>query len=490
MKAVAHSNQFHNVASASGGAILAHRATRALMIVTVGFFAIAASVARATGLPDFESLVAEHGKAVVKISVSGTQPANAPSQQPDFNGQEMPEFFRRYFENMPQNPQQPPRQGVGFGSGFVLSDDGYIVTNAHVVDNASEITVSFPNRREYTAELIGADERTDIALLKIDAKDLPTVSLGDSSDLNVGQWVLAIGSPFGFEYTATQGIVSALSRSLPDGNYVPFIQTDVAVNPGNSGGPLFDIDGNVVGVNSQIYSRSGGYQGLSFAIPVNVVKNVTAQLQKKGFVSRGWLGVVIQNVDQSLAESFGMDRPRGALVSQVTPNSPASEAGVMTGDIILSFNDQDVARSSNLPPMVGSTIVGEPAKMTVLRAGDEISLDVVIAELAEDREVVPGRSKAPGTDERLGMSIAPLTDEQRASSGVDEGGVLITGVDPNGVAALAGIRSGDVLMSFNQTAVESAAQLRGLVADAPAGKPIAVLVNRDNSPLFTALTLK
>ena len=471
-------------------AALSDRASRALMFITVGIMAVVANVAAATGLPDFESLVEQHGKAVVKISVTGNRMTNGPSQQPDFNGQEMPEFFRRYFENMPQNPQQPPRGGVGFGSGFVLSSDGYIVTNAHVVDNAAEISVEFPNRRGYPAELVGADDRTDIALLKIDANDLPTVTLGDSSDLNVGQWVLAIGSPFGFEYTATQGIVSALSRSLPDGNYVPFIQTDVAVNPGNSGGPLFDTDGRVVGVNSQIYSRSGGYQGLSFAIPVNVVKNVTAQLQKKGFVSRGWLGVVIQNVDQNLAESFGMDRPRGALVSKVTPNSPASEAGVMTGDIILSFNGQNVARSSNLPPMVGSTVVGEPAQMTVLRNGDEVALDVVIAELAEDREVVPGRPSSPKADERLGMSIAPLTDEQRSESGIEEGGVLITGVDPNGVAALAGIRAGDVLMSFNQTPVESAAQLRQLVASAPAGKPLAALINRDNNPLFTALTLK
>ncbi len=490
MREMVVNSRSHQSVALRSGSTMADRASRAFLFVAVGLLAMVANIANATGLPDFESLVAQHGKAVVKISVTGNRLTNGPSQQPEFNGQEMPEFFRRYFENMPQNPQQAPRRGVGFGSGFVLSSDGYIVTNAHVVDNAAEISVEFPNRREYTAELIGADERTDIALLKIDANDLPTVTLGDSSDLNVGQWVLAIGSPFGFEYTATQGIVSALSRSLPDGNYVPFIQTDVAVNPGNSGGPLFDTDGRVVGVNSQIYSRSGGYQGLSFAIPVNVVKNVTAQLQKKGFVSRGWLGVVIQNVDQNLAESFGMDRPRGALVSKVTRNSPASEAGVITGDIILSFNGQDVARSSNLPPMVGGTVVGEPAQMTVLRGGKEIALDVVIAELAEDREVGPARTTAPRADERLGMSIAPLTDEQRSQTGVEAGGVLITGVDPNGVAALAGIQTGDVLMSFNQKPVESTAQLRELVAAAPAGKPIAALINRDSNPLFTALTLE
>jgi len=450
---------------------------------------VVSTSALAAGLPDFEALVKKHGPAVVKISVTGSTPASFGGNQPEFNEQEMPEFFRRFFENMPRG-QQPPNPGMGFGSGFVISDDGFIVTNAHVVDNASEIQVSFPDRREYTAKLIGADERTDIALLKIDASDLPTVTLGDSSKLNVGQWVLAIGSPFGFEYTATQGIVSALSRSLPDGNYVPFIQTDVAVNPGNSGGPLFDTDGNVIGVNSQIYSRSGGYMGLSFAIPANVVKSVTEQLKQKGFVSRGWLGVLIQNVDKSLAESFGMDRPRGALVSRVTDDSPAGAAGVRTGDIILSFNGQPISRSSDLPPIVGSTPIGTAAQMRVLRSGDEIDLSVVIAELSEDREVVATARQTPkGVENRLGLSVAPLTEEQRNESGVADGGVMITAVDPNGVAALAGIREGDILLSFDQQSVSDSATLSALVDNAPKGKPVAALVQRDRSPLFTALTL-
>lgn len=462
----------------------------AMAFVAFGFLiALANPVSAAGGLPDFEKLVAENGPAVVKISVTGKRQGMVPSQQPGNNGQELPEFFRRFYDNMPQTPRQAPRQSAGFGSGFVMSSDGYIVTNAHVVDNAAEILVSFPNQREWPAELIGADERTDIALLKIDASGLPTLQLGDSSELNVGQWVLAIGSPFGFEYTATQGIVSALSRSLPDGNYVPFIQTDVAVNPGNSGGPLFDLEGNVVGVNSQIYSRSGGYQGLSFAIPVNVVKNVTAQLKNQGFVSRGWLGVVIQNVDQTLAESFGMDRPAGALVAKVTDNSPASAAGVEAGDIILSFNGQPIARSSNLPPLVGATVVGEPAEMEVLRAGQRINLSVVIAELEEDRQINPARVTQPTPDARLGLNVEPLGQQQREQSGVQEGGVLITRVDPNGVAAVAGIQQGDILISFNQQPVMSVEKLRDQVAAAPTGKPIAVLINRGSNPLFTALTL-
>ena len=282
---------------------------------------------------------------MVKISVTTERKlTSAQPNTPQFDSEQVPEFFRRYFENLPQQPSPRSHQGGGFGSGFVLSQDGFIVTNAHVVKDATEITVSLPDRRQFDATLIGSDVRTDLALLKVDATALPVLELGDSDDLNVGQWVLAIGSPFGFEYTATQGIVSALSRSLPDGNYVPFVQTDVAVNPGNSGGPLFDLDGKVVGVNSQIYSRSGGYMGLSFAIPVNVVKTVTEQLKNNGYVSRGWLGVSIQNLDKSLADSFGLDRPEGALVSKVTADSPAAKAGIQTGDVILGFGCRTVCR--------------------------------------------------------------------------------------------------------------------------------------------------
>jgi len=335
--------------------------------------------ANARSLPDFETLVKEHGKAVVKITVNAdqkltsAQPPVLPREQ-----QALPDFLRKYFEDGQQgkSPFSAPvprgRQASGSGSGFILSHDGYVVTNAHVVDDATSIVVSLPDRRQYPATLIGADERTDIALLKVDAVDLPVLELGDSDRLNVGQWVLAIGSPFGFEHTATQGIVSALSRSLPSDSYVPFIQTDVAVNPGNSGGPLFSTDGKVVGVNSQIFSRSGGYMGVSFAIPSNVVRSVADQLKNNGFVSRGWLGVMIQNVDVKLAESFGLDRPEGALIARVTENSPAAKAGLKTGDVILSFNGRTVGSSSNLPPLVGAVPVGQSVDVDLLRGGNRV----------------------------------------------------------------------------------------------------------------------
>ena len=441
-------------------------------------------------LPDFESLVKNQGKAVVKISV--TTERKLTTGQPDmreFDSEQMPEFFRKYFENLPQQPSPRGHQGGGFGSGFVLSQDGFIVTNAHVVKDATEITVSLPDRRQYDATLIGSDVRTDLALLKVDATGLPVLELGDSDELNVGQWVLAIGSPFGFEYTATQGIVSALSRSLPDGNYVPFVQTDVAVNPGNSGGPLFNLEGKVVGVNSQIYSRSGGYMGLSFAIPVNVVKTVTEQLKNTGYVSRGWLGVSIQNLDKSLAESFGMDRPEGALVASVTSGSPAANAGLQAGDVILSFAGKAIGQSSNLPPLVGATPIGEPVNVEILRNRERQTVSVVIAELAEDREVVRTSSVTDSGDSRLGIKVSDLTPEQLAEYGDLEHGVLVNDVDPNGVAALAGIAKGDVLVDFNRTPVDSAKTLAAKVREVAPGQTVAVLVQRNKNALFTALTI-
>ena len=439
---------------------------------------------QALEVPDFEQLVKDKGSAVVKISVSGKVQRSAAGP----SGQQLPEHLRRYFENLPQRPQPESLPSAGFGSGFIISEDGYIVTNAHVVDNADEITVALPDRREYTATLVGSDERSDIALLKVNATGLPVLTLGDSASVNVGQWVLAIGSPFGFEYTATQGIISALSRSLPEENYVPFIQTDVAVNPGNSGGPLFDTAGNVIGVNSQIFSRSGGYMGVSFAIPVNVVKSVVAQLQDNGYVSRGWLGVLIQNVDKSLAESFGLDRPSGALVSKVTDGSPAGAAGIEQGDIILSFNGTAVERSSHLPPLVGLIPVGDAVELELLRHGKKLVLPVTIAELEDDtaRAVKTGSKSVQG-ESRLGLVVSDLTEAQQNESGIT--GVIVEKVDPAGAAALAGIQTGDLLLSFNRTDVSSVKQLEVLVKDAPSGKPLAVLVQRNNSPLYSALTL-
>ena len=436
--------------------------------------------AHAFQIPDFEKLVNEQGRAVVKVTVTGrTAPMGSGNPLPD-----LPPQFRYFFENL---PQQQPQPSSGFGSGFIISDDGYIVTNAHVVDNADEVRIELPDRTEYLAEIVGSDERSDIAVLKIEAHGLPTVTIGDSDDVNVGQWVLAIGSPFGFEYTATQGIVSAVSRSLPNENYVPFIQTDAAVNPGNSGGPLFDTEGRVVGVNAQIYSRSGGYMGLSFAIPINVAMSVVDQLKSNGYVSRGWLGVLIQNVDQPLAESFGLDRPTGALVSQVTEDSPAEKAGVRPGDIILSFNGTQISKSSELPPLVGLVPVGDKADMEIQRKNKKIRLDVTIAELDDGSNSAPSTA-GPKNNSGLGVVVSELTQEQKEST--DGIGVVIQQVEPDSPAALSGMRQGDVLLSIDQTEVTSVKQLQQLIEEAPRGKPVPVLIQRNDQPLFSALTLE
>ncbi len=442
----------------------------------------------AIDLPDFEGLVRDQGRGVVKVTVSATQSAASESDNlPNFNEEELPEFFKRFFDDLPESPGLPPGAvpSAGFGSGFVLSEDGYVITNTHVVRNATAISVGLPDGREFDAEIVGSDDRTDVAVLKVEANDLPVLELGDSDKLKVGQWVLAIGSPFGFEYTATQGIVSALSRSLPSENYVPFIQTDVAVNPGNSGGPLFDLDGKVVGVNSQIFSRSGGYMGLSFAIPINVVRSVATQLREQGYVSRGWLGVVIQDINRSLAESFGLDRPAGALIAQVTEGSPAADAGLIVGDVVVAFNGNSIAQSSDLPPLVGNTPVGEVVSVELIRNKERMSLDITIRELVEERSSEVSRKDGEPV---LGMTAIPLDDEQKAALRV-ENGVLIGEVKDNSPAALAGISKGDVLVSFDQVSVVSVGQLRKLVREADKGSSVAVLIHRKQKPVFTALII-
>lgn len=439
-------------------------------------------------LPDFSRLVEEQADTVVKISVLTREEQVASSGFPRLSPDQIPEQFRRFFEQMPQNPDPAPRQGAGFGSGFIISEDGYVITNAHVVDNATEIKVGLNDRREYTATLVGSDPNSDIALLKLDAGDLPTVTIGDSEKLKVGEWVLAIGSPFGFEHTATQGIVSALARSLPDDTYVPFIQTDVAVNPGNSGGPLFNTEGEVVGVNSQIYSRSGGYQGLSFSIPINVAMSIAGQLKENGYATRGWLGVGIQNVDQALADSFGLDKPAGALVSQVSDESPADKAGLLSGDIILQFNGRPVDYSSALPPLVGAVTPGETVSMEVLRNGKMKTLEVTIEPLDEGRKVSKAASPDAVDESRLGIEATSVPADQAEAMGISSG-VVVAKVDPEGVAAKAGIREGDVILSLNRKPVESVKDLETLTRDAPAGETIPVLVQRERSPMFLALTL-
>lgn len=441
--------------------------------------------ANAAFLPDLPKLIEDNGKAVVNIRVEHDgMNKTALGQLPDG----LPDELRRYFRNLPED-----RGGeeIGIGSGFIISSDGYVVTNTHVVDDADEVRVILKDRREYTAEVIGRDKRSDIALLKIDAKGLPTVKLGNSDQLKVGQWVFAIGAPFGFDQTATQGIVSALSRSLPDGTYVPFIQTDVAVNPGNSGGPLFDLDGNVVGVNSQIYSRSGGYMGLSFAIPVNLVKYVTAQLREQGYVSRGWLGVGIQGLNADLARSFKLDRVRGALVSEVNPVGPAKLAGVKPGDVIVGFGGHNINRATDLPVLVGMTPAGSDVALTIIRNGEEKKLNVRIAELEADKPEKVAIPSQPSTGGKLGVAVSVLSAEERQALGLEnDTGLRIEAVVPGSPAAEAGLKKGDVLLSFNNAEIHQPADLKQAAGAAPANEPLAVLIIREKQPQYLSLQIK
>ncbi|MBL8201664.1 MAG: DegQ family serine endoprotease [Chromatiales bacterium] len=448
------------------------------------------------GLPDFKTIIKRNQASVVNISTRqeiradagrrGQPPGMAPGLPPGLPPG-MEEFFRP-FRGMP-GPMPGPRQANSLGSGFIISADGEILTNAHVVDGADEIMVKLADNSEKPAKLIGLDKASDVALLKIDAKDLPVVRLGDSSSLEVGDWVLAIGSPFGLEHTATQGIVSAVGRSLPDGNYVPFIQTDVAVNPGNSGGPLFNIKGEVVGINSQIYSRSGGYMGLSFAIPVNTASTVARQLAANGRVERGWLGVGIQNVSGDLAKSFGLDKPTGALVGQVDKAGPASKAGLKPGDVILEFNGRPISQSGELPPLVGETRPGTKVELTVWRDKKAREINVTVAELkpAED-EIVASNADSDQKPGILNVQVAALTPEQREQAGIEAGGVLVVGVAA-GPAARAGVNAGDIILQVGGQAVGSPQELAGLARKLPKGEPVPLLIQRDEARLFLPLTI-
>ncbi len=458
--------------------------------VCVGAMLVALQAVEArTSLPAFTELVDKFGPAVVNIST--TQKKGRRRALP--KGFEMPDipedspfhdFLRRFFgeEEMEEFNAQSR------GSGFIISKNGYVVSNFHVVSEAEEIIVRLSDRREFDAKVVGTDERSDIALLKIEADDLPSVKLGTSKHLRVGEWVLAIGSPFGFEHSVTAGIVSAKGRSLPSENYVPFIQTDVAINPGNSGGPLFNLDGEVVGVNSQIYSRTGGFMGLSFAIPIDVVVNVVDQLKDKGHVSRGWLGVLIQDVTHELAESFGMGRPQGALVAKVLPDSPAEQAGFEVGDIVLRFDGKAVKHSSDLPPIVGSTSVGRAVPVEILRKGDSQTLRVTIAELPGEEELELASAIRPGTatDRRLGMSVKDLTQEQRQKLQIEDYGVMVSDVG-QGAAARAGIRRGDVILLIDNVRVKNSNHFTELVQELAKNKPVPILVHRQGNPLFLAL---
>jgi len=448
------------------------------------------SPAWARMLPEFTQLVEDYGPAVVNIGTTSTKPRRPPGVPKDFHIPEdspLHDFLKKFFEGEEGFGNSEPSQSLG--SGFVISRDGYVVTNNHVVKDADEIIVRLSDRREFKAKPVGTDERTDLAVLKIDADNLPTVRIGNSTDLKVGEWVLAIGSPFGFEHSATAGIVSAKGRSLPNENYVPFIQTDVAINPGNSGGPLFNLDGEVVGVNSQIFSGTGGFMGLSFAIPIEVVMNVYQQLREKGTVSRGWLGVLIQDVTHDLAESFGMDKPQGALVSKVVPDGPAARAGIQAGDVVVEFNGKPIDTSADLPPMVGSAQIGDKVPVTVLRNGKEESIQVEIAELPKDAELAPalGEQAPKGSrDEQLKITVQDLTKQQREELEIEDRGVMVTKVE-EGPAYRAGLREGDVILMVDNQKIESAKQFKELIAKLSPGKSVPILIQRRGGPVFLAM---
>ncbi|SMF96199.1 serine protease Do [Methylomagnum ishizawai] len=447
-------------------------------------------------LPDFTVLVEKNSSAVVNISTTQKmaaveRPELPEGMEPPPEGTPFDDFLRRYFgEGGPEGGE--PSESKSLGSGFVISPDGYIITNHHVVKDADEIVVRLQDRRELVAKLVGSDKRSDIALLKVDAQDLPTVKMGSADKLKVGEWVLAIGSPFGFDHSVTAGIVSAKGRSLPSDNYVPFIQTDVAINPGNSGGPLFNLDGEVIGVNSQIYSRTGGFMGLSFAIPTEVAMRVVDQLKSQGHVSRGWLGVQIQDVTRELAESFGMKKPEGALVSKILPKSPAEQAGLQIGDIITAFNGQEINASAELPPLVGMTKIGDTATVKVLRQGSPKDIQLKIGSLPEEEPAIASGKEEPTGGEtlkRLGLNAINLTPEMREQLEVPKNGVLVQGVTP-GPAYDAGLRRGDVILRVQDQTVKDLNHFKDLVKNLPKGKSVAMLVQRRGSSLFLALKLK
>ncbi len=461
-----------------------------LLLMLVVWLVMAASAPAADRLPDFTELTEQTSPAVVNIST--TRKMERQFQIPE--GMEIPEdvpfkdFFRDFFERGGGHPQF---ETTSLGSGFIISRDGYILTNHHVVEDAEEVIVRLNDRREFTAEVVGSDRRSDIALLKIEADDLPVVELGDSSDLAVGEWVLAIGSPFGFDHSVTAGIVSAKGRSLPterNETYVPFIQTDVAINPGNSGGPLFNLDGEVVGVNSQIYSRTGGFMGLSFAVPINVAMDVVEQLKSKGRVVRGYLGVMIQEVTRELAEPFGLDKPTGALVSRVLPDSPAEAAGLESGDVILALDGRAVTASDKLPAMVGALEPGREVDLRVLRNGERRTVEVTIGELPQIKD--SQRTPAGGaSSERIGLEVEAPTEAQRKAAGVESGGVRVSSVKPGSAAWDAGIRSGDIIVRFGNQPVDGVDGFIERLEAAPRGKRVAVLVRRESGPLFVALAI-
>jgi serine protease Do len=440
-----------------------------------------------SGLPDFTGLVEQYGPAVVNVKVNQrpvAQTSGGPPQGGIDPNDPFGDFLRRFgIPNMPRGGQQRPQPGEG--SGFIVTSDGYIMTNAHVVRGATDLVVKTTERREYPAKVIGLDDRTDVAVIKIDAKDLPTVRLGDPAKLKPGQWVIAIGSPFGMENSVTAGIVSATSRDLPNEQYVPFIQTDVAVNPGNSGGPLFNLNGEVVGINSQIYSQSGGYMGLSFAIPIDMANDVRMQLVKNGRVTRGKIGVGIQGMDADLAESFGLDRPRGALVGQVEPGGPADKAGIKSGDIILSVDGRPVEGDSALPAMISAIRPGNSAELEIWSDRKLRKVTAKVAELKEEGQTalnVQGSGGSAAEPAALGLSVRPLTTEEKQQVQT-EGSLVVEEV--TGAAEAAGVQPGDVIIGVNGSRVKTLQELQA--AAKRSGRTVALLIQREDRQIFVPI---
>ena len=458
----------------------------AYLIVAVGV--LSGGLAYAVELPDFRDIVKSSSPAVVKILVE--QKSSRHGSSAGGSG-DIPEPLRRFFQY--RGSPQPERQQMAMGSGFIVSKSGYIVTNNHVVEGADSVLVRLSDRREFDAEIIGTDPRSDLALLRIDAQDLPILKFAEAGQLEVGEWVLAIGSPFGLDYSVTAGIVSAKGRSLPterNENYVPFIQTDVAINPGNSGGPLFNLQGEVVGVNSQIFTRSGGSIGLSFAIPVSVVRNVVDQLKEDGRVTRGWLGVTIQNVDKNLAESFGLDRPQGALISQLSPKGPAQKAGLLAGDVIIAFDGSPVEDSSDLPHIVGLLEPGSKVIVELVRDRKTRSVEVEVGGLdADDSYALSNRQGAGKLGGRLGLVAEDIPEEVQQRLELD-GGVLVRRVVSGSVAAKSGLLPGDVITQFGSDKIESMADFAKAVAQLNTDRSVHVRLVRRGAPLFIGLKLE
>jgi len=447
---------------------------------------IAAAPAMVT-LPDFSTITTRDGPAVVNISVTGTAKESDAEAAAEMQGIDpddpMFQFFRRFQGQMGPRGQQRDVPVRAQGSGFIVSPDGLIMTNAHVVKGAKEVTVKLTDRREYRAKVLGADAKTDIAVLKIDAKNLPTLALGNTKDLKVGEWVLAIGSPFGFESTVTAGVVSAKGRSLPDDSYVPFIQTDVAVNPGNSGGPLLNTRGEVVGINSQIYSRSGGYQGVSFAIPIDVAVQVKDQIVATGKATHARLGVAVQEVNQAFADSFKLDKPEGALVSNIEKGGPGDKAGLKAGDVIRKVDGQPIVSSGDLPAVIGQQTPGKKVTLEVWRQGERQELSARLGD-ASDKPVQVAKADNAAGQGKLGLALRPLQPQEKREAAI-ENGLLVE--DVAGPSAIAGVQAGDVLLAINGTPARSLEQVREVVAKAD--KSVALLIQRGEDKIFVPVRI-